>query len=65
MGDNLNRSDSQEVDTINHLLFWSLGGTAFFLVLVFCYYCARIDIDQFFQSRSTRAPQRVETSIDH
>ena len=65
MGDNLNRSDSQEVDTINHLLFWSLGGTALFLVLVCCYYCARSDIDQFFQSRSTAVPQPVESKGYH
>lgn len=46
MGNIVNRSDSDEVDSINHMLWGSLAGTAIFLILVCVYYFCRPEIDR-------------------
>ena len=69
MGNIVNRSDSEEVDSINHLLWWSLGGTALFLFTVCVYYFARPQIDSFIQNgfnwdKSSSSTQVQETELE-
>lgn len=62
MGNIVNRSDSDEVDSINHMLWGSLAGTAIFLILVCVYYFCRPEIDRVFKDGVSSLWARADQS---